>query len=597
MKIPLEFYEILRNRINLSDIVRQKVALTKKSGLYVGLCPFHLEKTPSFTVNDTKRFYHCFGCASSGDVIKFVSNISGFSYKEAAIKLAGDYGIELPKITREQERLYNESDQIVNILELATEFFKSQITNEVLTYLKNRGIEQSIIQEFDIGFAPAKGKLQKFFDSRSVPLMMLIKAGLAGKSEDGRIYEIFHNRIIFPIRNIYNKVIGFGGRVIGDGLPKYLNSPETIVFKKSETLYGENKAISAAYKKKYAVIVEGYMDVVALHKAGFNESVASLGTAVTEEHLKKLWRTCDEVVICLDGDAAGIRAAKRSIALILPLITYDKKVSFIRLPANCDPDDVIAKNGTGFFQQLINNRLNLSEMIWHTEYDGKNFITAEDKANLEINLENYAKQISDRTLSANYRRFFKDQIWQNIIKRSNVKGNNARKTDLTPSVTGYSEIERLEYALCSMLVKFPEILEQERVREFVNNINFNVAELKSFCDWFFEEMDKNKEPSIDNIRNIVKKTGFYDTFLLLSTPDNIFLDTSTNTTRTISHILLWELLQKQYYLLSLEYEYKSVIQAGIDEGFKRVALYQEEILKTSQEIQEISESLNEDDNY
>ena len=278
VKIPLEFYDLIRYQINISDIVRQKVNLNKKGSEYTGLCPFHIEKSPSFTVSDAKKFYHCFGCGAHGDVIKFMSQLSGLSYKEAAIKLANDNNIPLPKLTKEQEHIYEESDEIYNILELAVEFFTNSHNEYTLNYLNKRGIDEKIIQQFSIGFAPGGNKLQQYFDSKSIPLLSLVKAGLAGKREDSRIYEVFHDRIIFPIRNIYSKIVGFGGRVITDIQPKYINSPETLVFKKSDILYGENVAITASYKKNYAIIVEGYLDVIALHKAGYIESLASLVT-------------------------------------------------------------------------------------------------------------------------------------------------------------------------------------------------------------------------------------------------------------------------------------------------------------------------------
>jgi DNA primase len=590
MKIPVEFYELLRNKINISDVVRQKITLTRKSGEYLGLCPFHIEKTPSFTVNDTKKFYHCFGCGAHGDVIKFISNANGMSYKESAIKLAQDYAIELPKLSKEQEVLYEETDQVLNVLKMATEFFQSQLTQESLNYLTTRGINQKAIEEFAIGFAPKGGKLQKFFEAKSVPLMRLAKAGLVGKKEDGRIYEIFHDRIIFPIRNIYNKTIAFGGRVIGNALPKYLNSPETIVFKKNETLYGENKAISAAYKKNYSILVEGYLDVISLHNAGFEEAVASLGTAVTEGHIQKLWRAGDEIIICLDGDSAGVKASSKVINIVLPLVAHDKKISFIQLPNKSDPDDIIKNKGPDFFKQLIETRNSLSEMIWNIEYDGKLLITPEARANLEVNLENYSKQINDRVLSNNYYRFFKDQIWQNLINKRSTKVN-INKGSTIPVVPkhDYSEIEMLEYALCSMLVRFPEITQKEDIRNFLLTVDFKNPNLTDFRDWFFTAIVTDNICEIETIEEMVEKTRFYNIFLLLLNIENLFLDISFSK-KVTNHNLLWEWLYKKYYLALLKQEYTSIIQNGSDEGFKKAILYQKEILKTSQELQDLNES-------
>ncbi|WP_341755116.1 DNA primase [Candidatus Tisiphia endosymbiont of Ptychoptera albimana] len=587
MRIPLEFYELLRTRINLSDVVRQKVVLTKKSGNYLGLCPFHVEKSPSFTVNDAKKFYYCFGCAVHGDVIKFVSNFSGLSYKEAAIKLANDYGIELPKLTAAQQKLYEESDELFDILEMAERFFTSQLSQEVCSYLHDRGISKEAIKEFSIGFAPPAKALQKFFEKKSISLTKLQKAGLVGKRDDGTIYEIFYNRIIFPIKNVYNKVVGFGGRVLGDGLPKYLNSPETILFQKNETLYGENNAISVAYKKNHSILVEGYLDVIALHQAGFKEAMASLGTSVTENHLQKLWRAGDEIVLCLDGDIAGIKATHRVINLVLPLINGNKKISFVMLPSGSDPDDIINKNGAGSFTQIFDKRINLSEMIWRSEYEGKTFSTPEDKAILERNLGDYCKQIKDKLLSNNYYRYFKDQIWQNLIKRQNkVTITSSNITSTTPN---YSEIEILEQAVCIILVKFPEMTKKQEIKDFLLTLNFQNKMLEAFRDWYFAEIISNDILDQENIIALAEKTGFYDTFSVLSKSNNLFLDLSFNQD-DIDSDLLWQWLHKKHHLVLLKQEYSSIIQNGSDGELKKAILYREEILKISKEIYNLNES-------
>ncbi|MFP3017878.1 MAG: DNA primase [Candidatus Tisiphia sp.] len=587
MRIPLEFYELLRTRINLSDVVRQKVVLTKKSGNYLGLCPFHVEKSPSFTVNDAKKFYYCFGCAVHGDVIKFVSNFSGLSYKEAAIKLANDYGIELPKLTAAQQKLYEESDELFDILEMAERFFTSQLSQEVCSYLHDRGISKEAIKEFSIGFAPPAKALQKFFEKKSISLKKLQKAGLVGKRDDGTIYEIFYNRIIFPIKNVYNKVVGFGGRVLGEGLPKYLNSPETILFQKNETLYGENNAISVAYKKNHSILVEGYLDVIALHQAGFKEAMASLGTSVTENHLQKLWRAGDEIVLCLDGDIAGIKATHRVINLVLPLINGNKKISFVVLPSGSDPDDIINKDGAGSFTQIFDKRINLSEMIWRSEYEGKIFSTPEDKAILEKNLGDYCKQIKDKLLSNNYYRYFKDQIWQNLIKRQNkVTITSSNITSTTPN---YSEIEILEQTFCIILVKFPEMTKKQEIKDFLSTLNFQNKMLEAFRDWYFAEIISNDILDQENIIGLAEKTGFYDTFSVLSKSNNLFLDLSFNKD-DIDSDLLWQWLHKKHHLVLLKQEYTSIIQNGSDEELKKAILYREEILKISKEIYNLNES-------
>lgn len=590
MRIPLQFYDTLRNVINLSDVVKTKVNLTRKGGEFSGLCPFHLEKTPSFTVSDPKKFYHCFGCGAHGDVIKFTCETQGLAYQDAAIKLAGDYGIELPKLTREQELLYEESDEIYSILELAAGFFKSSHTSESLKYLKQRGIDEKVIDNFQIGFAPAGSKLQQFFAGKSIPLANLVKAGLAGKRDDGRIYEIFHDRIMFPIRNIYNKIIGFGGRVIGETLPKYINSPETLVFKKNETLYGENTASPAAYKKNYIIVVEGYLDVIALHRTGYSETVASLGTAVTENHLNKLWKALDEIVICLDGDAAGFRASSRLINIALPIVNATKKISFVLLPQGSDPDDIATKNDPKLFQELVDKRISLSEMIWKSEYEQKNYTNAENRALLETTLENYTKLIKDKILSKNYHRFFQEQIWLNLVKRQGKAKENASQIGkaLTNFKVNHTEMEALENALCSMMVKFPEIMQDELRKNFILNLNLADKQLSDFRDWFLTNLDQNHDKGLKYIEETIKNTGFYNSFLLLIKPEKSLLDKSFDD--NIEPQLLWELLHKKYYLASLKAEYTSIMQSDIEDSFKKAVLYQEEIIKISKELQKLNES-------
>ncbi|HJD60419.1 MAG TPA: DNA primase [Rickettsia endosymbiont of Omalisus fontisbellaquei] len=588
MRITPEFYEFLRNRINISDVVRQKVVLTRKSGNYVGLCPFHQEKTPSFTVSDSKRFFYCFGCKAAGDVIKFTSNISGLSYNESAIKLATDYGIEIPKLTVKQKEFYEESDEILNILELANKFFRTQLTPEILNYLHRRNITEETVKEFSIGFAPRNNKFEKFFHDKNIDITKLGKAGLIGRRENGEIYNLFSNRITIPIRNIYNKIVGFGGRVLGEGLPKYLNSPETIVFQKSETLYGEHKAISSSYKKNHSILVEGYFDVIALHQAGFSETVASLGTSVTENHLHKLWRAGDEIILCLDGDNAGIKASIRTINLALPIINSEKKISFIRLPSGLDPDDAVNKNGADFFTKLIDKRISLSEMIWHIEYSGKSFKTAEEKANLEKNLKDYCGKISDSNLRASYYRFFKDQIWQNLL--TNQKKVVTKNSNLAPIISShsYSELEMLEHAFCALLVKFPTILEEKDIKDFILNLNFNNKSLEEFRNWYFNEIiDNNVEAG--EIAAIVEKTSFFDIFLLLSKTNNLFLDISFNK-NNVRLDLLWQWLHKKYYLINLQQEYAITISSIDNHDFEKVLLYKKEILKIANELQVLNES-------
>lgn len=579
MRIPLEFYNYLRDTIRISDIVKQRLVLARKGNEYLGICPFHDEKTPSFTVNDVKRFYHCFGCSAHGDVIKFVSETNGISYKEAAIKIANDSGIELPKMSATQEQKYEEADQIYNILNLATEFFQSNLDKHTIEYLKKREVTLNSIESFSIGFAPGGGLLEKFFREKSVPLKDLLKSGLFGKKEDGRIYEAFSKRIMFPIHNIYNKVVGFGGRAVGDTMPKYINSLETLVFKKSEVMYGENIATSQSYKDNYSIIVEGYMDVIALHQAGFKQAVASLGTSVTEKHIQKLWRSADEVVACLDGDSAGIRASGRLINMVLPQISADKFVSFIKIPEGIDPDDLIKNKGVNAFRSLLDGRIRLSEMIWKLEFNGKSFRTAESKALLEKKLNEYSLQIQDNSLKGNFRRYFKDMIWNNLIRKKSKKESVLGNSEKLFDPKKYSEIEYMENAICSFILKFPNSM-----RNLDYDIQLQDADLDEFKNWIIDLVKEYEYVDIVLIADKVKNTRFYDSFLVLSFSDILFLDYAFVNNESAERERVFEWLHKKHYLLLLKKEYVNVLNSSAYDEQSKTMSYLEEIRRVTKEL-------------
>lgn len=585
MRIPLEFYNHLRNTIRISDIVRQRLVLIRKGNEYLGICPFHDEKTPSFTVNDAKRFYHCFGCSAHGDVIKFVSETNGISYKEAAIKIANDNGIELPKMSAAQEQKYEEADQIYNILNLAAKFFQNNIDQPTIEYLKKRRVTTNSIESFSIGFAPGGGSLEKFFQEKSIPLKDLLKSGLFGKKEDGRIYEVFSKRIMFPIRNVYNKVVGFGGRAVGDAMPKYINSPETMVFKKSEVMYGENIATGQSYKDNYSIIVEGYMDVIALHQAGFKQAVASLGTSVTEKHIQKLWRSADEVIACLDGDSAGVRASGRLINMALPQISADKIMSFIEIPKGLDPDDLVKDKGANAFKSLLDRRISLSEMIWKMEFKGKSFRTAESKSLLEKKLTEYTFQIQDDLLKANFRRYFKDMIWNNLIRKKSNKESVSGNSDKLFDSKKYSEIEYMENAICAFMIKFPNLM-----RNLDHNIQFQDTDLDEFKNWIVDLVKDHEDIDMDLIANKVKNTRFYDSFLVLSSSDILFLDYAFLNDESIDRAQVFEWLHKKHYLLLLKNEYVNVLNSSAYDEQSKTMSYLEEIRRVTKELDNLSDN-------
>lgn len=589
MRIPLEFYNHIRDSVRVSDIVRQRLVLTKKGGEYLGVCPFHQEKTPSFTVNDQKKFYHCFGCSAHGDVIRFVSETNGINYKEAAIKIAESNGIELPKMSAEQEQRYEEADHIYKILELASGFFIKNLADSSKTYLLQRGLTPESIKTFEIGYAPGGSELQRFFEEKSIPLKDLLKAGLVGRKEDGRIYEIFNKRIMFPIKNTYNKIVGFGGRAIGDAMPKYINSPETIVFKKGETMYGENIATGYSYKENYSIVVEGYMDVIALHQAGFKQAVASLGTAVTDKHIQKLWRTGDEIILCLDGDNAGIRAAHRLIDMALPHIAASKLISFVELPNGLDPDDFIKNNGSKAFSGALSNRIGLSEMIWKHEYNGKNFTTPEARTALEQKLNEYCNRIENRTLQNNFKRYFKDMIWNKLIRTTSKKQNQNILSKKLTTTKQYSEIEILEYSICAFLVNYPDVI-SDKLKESMSNFHLQNKDLNDFKDEILDIIEHCDDKIQSLIGDRLKNTRFYDTYLVLSAPDVSFLDVIfLNKNRETSE-QIFEWLCKKHYLLLLKQEYVNSLSEGVDKTQSKSSSYIKEIQKISKELSQLNDA-------
>jgi DNA primase len=493
-----------------------------------------------------------------------------------------DNGIELPKISVRDNNLITKSDHIYHVLELANQFFVSKITTEILQYFTQRGISSEIIKQFEVGFAPGVGELEDFFTKKSISLHDLLEAGLVRKKEDGRIYEIFNRRIMFPIKNIYNKIVGFGGRALNDRKPKYINSPETIVFKKGEIMYGEHVATSYFHRDNFAIVVEGYMDVLALHQNGFQHAVASLGTSVSKTHLQRLWRSNSEIVLCLDGDEAGIRASDRLINISILSVTSSKLLSFIELPNGFDPDDLIQHRGVQSFQSLFDNRLSLSEMIWKREYNDKKFTTAESKAALEKRLEEYYDKINDSILRINFKRYFKQMLWSKLFYNSMSDNNREVIHHQIISSTEYSEIEYLEKSICTFLIKYPHIIRNIDNEELIVSIDFTHRLLNDFKKWIVEIIDKP-----GGIDNKVKNTRFYNTYLVLSHPDMLFLDIAFLNKSEMNQIKVLKWLCKKHYLLLLKKNLTSMLHKNINQP--KSALYLAEIQQVVDELTRLSD--------
>jgi DNA primase len=381
--IPESFIQELLSRVDIVDVVERYITLKKAGANYQACCPFHSEKTPSFTVSPSKQFYHCFGCGAHGSAIGFVMQYGGLGFVEAVEDLAGQLGIPVPHEVSVRSQEKARQQPLTERMARAARFYKDQLkaSPKAIDYLKGRGLTGEIAAKYGLGYAPDDWQgLQRVFDDYADPAM--VECGLVIQNEQGRRYDRFRDRIMFPIQDQRGNVIGFGGRVLGQGEPKYLNSPETPLFHKGEELYGLPQARQAIRDEDRIVVVEGYMDVVALAQFGVVNAVATLGTATTPTHVRKLLRQADRVVFCFDGDKAGRKAAWRALEASLEALADDKLVGFLFLPAEHDPDSFVRAEGADAFRRLAAQPTTLTEFLMRELKANLDLSTAEGRAHL-----------------------------------------------------------------------------------------------------------------------------------------------------------------------------------------------------------------------
>lgn len=413
MTIPASFIQELIARADVVEIVGRYVQLKKAGANFMGLCPFHGEKSPSFSVSPTKQFYHCFGCGAHGNAIGFLMEHAGMGFVEAVHDLAGQYGLQVPEddaSPAERARAASQRQKqatLTDVLEKAGDAFRKHLRQApgAIDYLKGRGVSGEIAKQFGIGYAPPGWRtLAGVFPDYEDPL--LAESGLViVNTEDGQVeaseakrYDRFRDRVMFPIRNVKGECIGFGGRVLGDEKPKYLNSPETPVFSKGRELYGLYEARAAFRDRGYALVTEGYMDVVALAQLGFPNAVATLGTACTTEHVQKLFRFTESVVFSFDGDAAGRRAARKALDGALPYATDTRSIKFLFLPAEHDPDSFIREFGADAFARFVQEATPLSRFMIEAAREGCDLGTAEGRAHMSSNVRPLWSALPDGAL-------------------------------------------------------------------------------------------------------------------------------------------------------------------------------------------------------
>jgi DNA primase len=423
--------EEIRRRTDLVGLVGRRVKLVRKGRVMWGCCPFHPEKSPSFKVENERRLYKCFGCGQGGDAFKWLMETEGMSFPESVEKLAGEAGVELPKWSPDDEAREVRRKSLYDIIELAAKFYEEQLFGDggraARDYLKSRGLDGAAAKQFRLGFAPSgNNALIEHLTSHNVTQDDMIEAGLARPaqpSEEGRsarpMRDFFFDRILFPITDGRGRVIAFGGRGMApDAKPKYINTGETPLFSKGGNLYNLPAARAAAIKAGTIILAEGYMDVIALVRAGFVHAVAPLGTAFTEDQLQMLWRAAPEPVLAFDGDNAGQSAALRAAHMALPHLKAGHSLRFAFLPQGEDPDTLIAAQGPGAMAGLLDTAMALSDLLWRSETEGKDFSTPERLAGLERRLGEIAATVGDGQIAAYYRDAFREKVFAAYKRRA-----------------------------------------------------------------------------------------------------------------------------------------------------------------------------------
>lgn len=419
MRFSPNFLDEIRARLPVSQVVGRKVALKKSGREFRGLSPFKVEKSPSFFVNDQKGFYHCFASGEHGDIFSFLMKTEGLEFPEAVERLATEAGLEMPKQAERSVEQDDQRERLYKLLEASARFFEHALASpaglDARRYVERRGLRAETLQSFRIGFAPnGRGALREHLKAQGFSIPDMAISGMLITGDDiPEAYDRFRNRVMFPILDLKGRVIAFGGRALDKDAPaKYLNSPETPLFHKGHVLFNAARARPLAHDKGRIIAVEGYMDVVALSEAGFGEVVAPLGTALTEEQVKLLWRMVPEPTLCFDGDSAGRKAAFRAVDTVLPHLKPGMSVSFAFLPDGLDPDDLVRQHGPQAFADVLTKTKPLIDVLWERELAAGPLGTPEQRAALEARLRGLAASIIDTTVRPHYERELRDRLYQ-----------------------------------------------------------------------------------------------------------------------------------------------------------------------------------------
>lgn len=566
MKFSKSLLDEIKSKIEISDIVGKRVALQKRGKEFIGLSPFQNEKTPSFTVNNEKQFYHCFSTNKHGDVFTFLVDVEGLSFPQAVEQLAEYAGVELRALTKKEEQKIINRKKLLSIMEIAGKYFIQNLRNDnrPISYLNERGIGKNIIDEYRIGYAKKDfSSLNLYLSNKGFSNEDILGAGLIIESIKKRktYYDRYRDRIIFPITNSHGKIVGFGGRVLNtEDKPKYMNSPETEIFHKGDILFNFSNIKSTTSKIDNLVIVEGYMDAISLCSFGFKNVVAPLGTAMTEKQINLAWNLTDSPIICFDGDKAGKKASERVMDLVISKLKPGKNIRFINLDDGLDPDDYVKKYGIKSFEELIKNSTQLNYQIWNNYLINSNISTPEGKADFERKLRDLLKVIKDKNIKKHYGIFFKNSL-QKLFYSDNGFSipNNKKNTNAIDKLeiknskvgSGQSIPAGLEALLISGVLIFPEIIEIN-----IENLESLIIEnkfLKQIRDKIIDSISLEESFNLENIKRIIEENYSDNLKKELKFSKKYWSNYKNSTIETISSIWL-EIFEDDQHIKSLEIE-------------------------------------------
>ena len=521
MKYPKSYIEEIRNRLKVSDVVRLKVNLKKRGKEFVGLSPFKNEKTPSFTVNDEKGFYHCFSTGEHGNIFDFAMKLENINFGEAVKLLAQRAGMQPYRFTKEDEKIEKETQRVQRLFHLFFDECKKKLNNDFkqthLKYLLDRSLTNNTINFFNLGFCENSKLIQDKLLKDGFTSEELVNSGLFYKKDvTNELINRFKNRIIFPIQNYYNNFIGCGGRaVLDNALAKYINSPETNYFKKGFNLFNLNHARKESSNTNTLILVEGYMDVVSLYNKGIKNVAASLGTAITTAQINLAWKNFDKIIICFDGDQSGIDASYRAAERVLKVIQPGKDIYFAKIPKEQDPDDFVNQFGKDNFLSLLNQSKDLSEVIFNHYSKNTNHSKPSEIAFLEKKLFEIADQIED-TLSKKYiKNSFKNKIFERLIRKKKNQTHNPDEIKKASLRLMLSKEEILELSFLNLVLNYPKFSESKI--EDLSSLELNFKDNKVFLSELISSLlneniksreDIKKKLSI-NFNNIINKIETY----------------------------------------------------------------------------------------